>query len=206
MKIRRVLASLALVAPLLAAVPTAAAAVSPPPANRDIRKRPGGYYQHKQDGRYFYQCDNAYRPYRHRCPDGMLFNEEARPGPVCDWPDQVYTHGPRPAVTALRAEPALYDPDKRQVTGLTAVMKQGLIGEKITFTTMTGVVLCTATTDKPGGINAPGPDTISTASCNSKTGLTIPAGTVLRGYKAVYAEDSELAHPDHATGTIKRKS
>lgn len=56
--------------------------------NREICKEVGGSYQDENDCKCFYVCDLAYRPSRHCCPDGLVFNENADEV-SCDYPDDV---------------------------------------------------------------------------------------------------------------------
>lgn len=44
-----------------------------------------GYTVNPDDPSSFYQISNG-KPYKHPCPEGLVFNPRANPGPVCDWP------------------------------------------------------------------------------------------------------------------------
>ena len=46
------------------------------------------YHANPRDPRTFYQCVDGV-PHRHECPVGLIFNPEAKPGPVCDYPHNV---------------------------------------------------------------------------------------------------------------------
>lgn len=54
----------------------------------EVECKPGGdiYLVDPEDPGHFYQCSNGV-PYRMPCPAGLAFNPNAKPGPVCDWPE-----------------------------------------------------------------------------------------------------------------------
>ncbi|MCX5404052.1 carbohydrate-binding module family 14 protein [Streptomyces sp. NBC_00335] len=212
MKIIHILAPLAALAALLtmaapvqaqpAPAPAAvAAATVPPPVDRNICKRLGGYYQHLSDPATFWVCDNAYRPTRYTCPDGLLFNEGARPGPVCDWPDQVHSQAPTGATT-LTAAPAHLQKLPLKVVGLKATLKTGLIGVPITFKSKSGKVLCTATTQSVNYYdNTRGAPSVAT--CDSTSGLVGTVTDLLLGYTASFAGRDGLFEASTGNGTVK---
>ncbi|CAM5331651.1 hypothetical protein SAVIM338S_00929 [Streptomyces avidinii] len=187
---------------IVALAPGAAQAATPPPANQSICKKPSGYYQHYSDPRWFWSCDGAYRPTRHSCPEGLWFNEEGRPGPVCDWPDggNIYSHAPTGATT-LTTSPARLQKLPLKVVGLKATLKTGLIGVPITFKSKTGKVLCTATTESvnyySNTVGAP-----SVATCDSTSGLLGTVNDLLLGYTATFAGRDGHFNASTASGTV----
>jgi hypothetical protein len=46
------------------------------------------YLPNPQDPHTFYECKEGV-PYLHHCPIGLIFNPDAEPGPVCDYPSNV---------------------------------------------------------------------------------------------------------------------
>jgi hypothetical protein len=46
------------------------------------------YLLNPEDPGSFYQCTDGV-PYKHDCPQGLVYNPLANPGPVCDWPHNV---------------------------------------------------------------------------------------------------------------------
>ncbi|WP_371618335.1 chitin binding peritrophin-A domain-containing protein [Streptomyces sp. NBC_00454] len=211
MKIIRILAPLAAMAALLTmaapvqaqpapAPATVATATVPPPANQSICKKPGGYYQHLSDPAAFWVCDNAYRPTRHICPGGLLYNADARPA-TCDWPDQVHSQAPTGATT-LTAAPAHLQKLPLKVVGLKATLKTGLIGVPITFKSKSGKVLCTATTQSVNYYdNTRGAPSVAT--CDSTAGLVGTVTDLLLGYTASFAGRDGLFEASTGNGTVK---
>ncbi|WP_327167700.1 chitin binding peritrophin-A domain-containing protein [Streptomyces subrutilus] len=186
----------------VALAPASAQAATPPPVNRSICKNPGGYYQHLSDPRTFWQCDSVYRPTRHSCPEGLWFNQEARPGPICDWPDgnNIYSRAPE-GPTTLTTTPARLQKLPLKVVGLKATLKTGLIGVPITFKSKSGKVLCTATTESvsyyENTVGAP-----SVATCDSTAGLLGTVNDLLLGYTATFAGRDGHFNASTANGTV----
>jgi hypothetical protein len=76
-----------------------------PKPHREICKEVGGSYQDVNDCKCFYVCDLAYRPSRHCCPDGLVFNEDSE-DILCDYPDDVICKDG--SNTPLRFKRAIY--------------------------------------------------------------------------------------------------
>jgi hypothetical protein len=168
-----------------------------PAPNREICTTSDGYFQHRADPRYFYRCDGAYRPTRLRCPDDVYFNED-RNVLACDALGDVRALGGFNGTVTLRAGAAALKDVPFKVTGMSVTMSPGLVGEKVTFKTMSGKVLCIRGTESIGGEQSQGD---SIATCDVKPEARGLTESLLRGYKVTY--DGAVAKPASASGPVK---
>ncbi|MFI8997509.1 chitin binding peritrophin-A domain-containing protein [Streptomyces sp. NPDC053542] len=197
MKITRALAALGLTV-AACVLPSQAASADPitecagnPPGESLLEPYP-------DDPRWFIHCDGR-RAYVKECPAGLVWSAVPQ---RCEWPENAGVQ--LPVDYALTAGTARLDGASRTVRNLSATLDPGLKGEKITFTTADGTVLCTAITHTVQGDNAKGP---SMAKCDSRPGLLLPVDALLRGYRANYAgntvSDVPLAEPGSAIGAVR---
>jgi len=118
------------------------------------------------DPRYFIQCDQTGKAFVKSCPKGLEWNSKRK---TCDWPQNAnIVQGP------LTASPATLLVAKKQLIALHADLS--LIGEKVTFKTLDGMLLCEATTGENG-----------VATCSSPAGLSPIIENLRKGYMASYA-------------------
>lgn len=138
-----------------------------PPAEDLINGCENGHaclYPH-WDPRYFWQCDQSGACKAIACPDKLFWNQSRF---TCDWLASRTTKQ-----SGMTTSPAKFHAQTRQIVGMSADI--GLIGEKVTFTTKGGAVLCSATTGKNG-----------IAKCDSKVGLKGTTTTLTAGFIATY--------------------
>lgn len=117
------------------------------------------------DPRYFWQCTQVGTCKANLCPEGLFWNEKRK---TCDWLAQRTTKQ-----AAMTTGAARFDAKKRQILGLSADI--GLIGEKVTFRTRSGALLCSATTGANG-----------IAKCDSPVGLKGTVASLTAGFVATY--------------------
>lgn len=135
------------------------------------------------DPRYFWQCDQSGACKAIACQDKLYWNHSRL---TCDW----LAHRTTKQSTMTTAA-AKFNAQTRQIVGMSADI--GLIGEKVTFTTKGGVVLCSATTGKNG-----------IAKCDSKVGLKGTTTNLTAGFVAVYeGNDSKQFLARKAIGEVK---
>ena len=134
--------------------------------------------------RYFWQCTQAGTCKATSCPDGLFWNQQRR---TCD---HLASRTTKQA--AMTTSAARFNAKKRQILGLSADI--GLIGEKVTFRTRSGALLCSATTGANG-----------IAKCDSPVGLKGNVASLTAGFVATYeGNNPKQFAAKKANGEIKK--
>ncbi|MEU8764734.1 carbohydrate-binding module family 14 protein [Streptomyces sp. NPDC048659] len=145
-----------------------------------------GLFAHPDEPHLFVHCEGS-APYIKECPPGMEFNRSLT---TCDWPDSADAD---PTGVVVTARPASLSLLPLQVKNLSAKAQYDdvIYAGTFRFTTTSGTVLCTATTDAEG-----------VATCDSKPGLLAPAASLLLGYKAEFTPNTSTVKPRTGTGAV----
>lgn len=132
----------------------------------------------------YWQCDASGAAKRMPCPKQLWWNNNDK---MCDHTDS--TTSSQTAMTVVGN--ATLRTGTKQVVGLKVDL--GLVNQVVVFTSMTGLMLCQATTGEDG-----------VAACNSKAGLVADVATLQRGFKATFAGKPERKlEPRSVQGQVK---